>query len=142
MAGKPKIIRGMDSIVYVNGRVWAVVTGYEWTADYGEHEIVGIDVPRPQEIAPGQATVAGTLEVLRHRNTGAAEGQGLVPMETGAGELTRGRYFFLQIVDRMSDTVILQIPKAKLTSQSWSTKARGVTQGTINFKGIGFANEF
>ncbi len=139
MAGKPITIRGLDCILYINGRISSYVTGISWAASTGAKEVYGIDQMTPFEILMTQASIGGTLECLRTHDSAGAEGLGIVPVEA---ELSLARYFFLQLVDRQTDTVILQIPKAACASQQWAGKARGVLQGTIAFKGLAWENEY
>lgn len=142
MAGRPQVIRGLDLVVYVNGRIFSAASGLDWDDTDNSAPIYGIDVNRPQELAAGQTLISGTLECWRLRNTAGLEGAGIVPAETGNGELSRYRYVFLQVVDRETDTVVIQVPQAKVVRQNWSVKTRSIMQGSFSFIGIGWANEF
>ena len=139
MAGRPLVIRALDCVLYINGKIFGVATGINWNAATGTQSRYGIDQQTPQEILSTQAAINGTVQCLRHHNTAGVEGAGVVPVE---GELSRGRYFFLQLVDRQTDTVILQIPKAALVSQQWSVQSRGVMTGSFTFEGVSWSNEF
>jgi hypothetical protein len=139
MAGKPLVVRGLDCILYINGRVFGIATGIDWDASTGAQARYGIDQQTPFEILSTQASIRGTVECLRHHNTAGVEGAGIVPEEEA---LSRARYFFLQLVDRQTDTVILQVPKAALINQRWSVKARGVMTGSFTFEGLAWSNEY
>ncbi len=139
MAGRPQVIRGLDLVLYINGRAYGVATGISWEDTKGAQARYGIDQQRPFEILTTQTAVRGTIECLRKHDDAGVEGAGIVPEPN---ELSRARYFFLQLVDRLTDTVIFQIPKAALVSQSWRVQARGVLTGSFSFEGIEWSNEY
>ena len=142
MAGRPEIVRGLDLVVYINGRIFSAADGLGFRDVDNTTPTYGIDVNRPQELASGQTLISGTLECWRRRNTAGLEGDGINPSETGGGELSRYRYCFIQVVDRLTDTVVLQIPQAKIVEQEWNAKSRSVMHGSFSFIGIGWANEY
>lgn len=139
MAGHPQIIRGLDCILYINGKVFGVATGINWDADVGTQARYGIDFQKPQELVTTQTRIRGTVECIRKKNDAGVEGAGIIPVED---ELSSYRYFFLQLVERQTDTVVLQVPKACLVSQRWSVQARGVMTGSFTFEGIEWSNEY
>ena len=139
MAGKPLVIRALDCILYINGRIFGVATGISWNAPTGSQARYGIDRQTPFEILSTQSSISGTVECLRHHNTAGVEGAGIVPVED---QLSKARYFFLQLVDRQTDSVILQVPKAALQSQQWRVQARGVLTGSFTFEGLEWSNEY
>lgn len=139
MAGKPLIIRGLDCILYINGRIFGVATGINWEASTGAQKRHGIDRHTPFEVLPTQASIRGTVQCLRQHNTAGIEGAGVVPVED---ELSGSRYFSLQLVDRQTDTVVLQVLEAACVSQQWSVQARGVMTGSFAFEGLSWSNEY
>jgi hypothetical protein len=139
MAGKPQVIRALDLMLYINGRIFGVATGFSFEDSKGTQPRYGIDLQRPQELVTTQTVVRGTVECLRKHDDAGVEGAGIVPIPT---ELSLARYFFLQLVDRQTDSVIFQVPKAALISQQWRVQARGVMTGSFTFEGIEWSNEF
>lgn len=136
---RSKTLRGIDSIVFINGRPYSVCTELTWTVDYGLKANHGIDVVEPVEIQSTRVKVSGTVSCLKQHLDGGIEAMGVVPV---LSDLSRERYFYLQIVDRQNDSSYLEIPKAKCGSQQWRAVARGVVQGSFTFEGIGYVNDF
>lgn len=133
-----KSLRGADLRVFINGRIYPWAIAVRWSATTGSHAIGGIDQHTPFELAVGQTTIKGTMDVCRIRNTGGLEGSGIVPTEQN---MLLGKYFSLALVDRLSDTVILQIDEAFVTDQNWQTQPRGLLTGAFSFEGIAWTNE-
>lgn len=132
-------VRGNDLAVYINGNLFGIVSDLRWEQSYGRRAIHGIDSIFPFELASGTADVQGSMSIFRLHNTAGLEGQGIIPVDY---KLPRERYFSLQVVDRVSDTVILQINRCAVSQQSWSVASTNVLQGSFSFLGIGWANEF
>lgn len=133
-----KSLKGPDIKVYVNGRLYTVVTSVRWIASYGRNPIMAIDQSIPAELASGPCTVKGTLDIVRLRNSGGLQGAGLVPDDF---VILRERYFSLTIVDRLSDTVLLQVDEASVGEENWSVPSRGLISGSFTFEGIGWTND-
>lgn len=136
---RSKTLRGLDCIVYINGVPWAVTDTITYDINYGVEETFGIDVMEAQELASQRVSIRGSSHYFRQHNTAGVEGAGIVPV---LSEISRERYFYLQIVDRQTDTTYFEIPKCKLMTQSGSVRARGIAEGNLSFGGIGWANEF
>ncbi len=136
---RSKTLRGLDCILYINGRPWSVVDSVSWDVDYGVEETYGIDCIQPQEVATGRVRLNGDLHFFRQHNTAGVEGIGIIPVES---DLTRERYFYLQIVDRQTDTTYFEVPRCKLRRQQGSARAKGIVEGSLSFTGLGWANEF
>lgn len=134
-----KVQRSADAIVYINGKPFALATGFEWMISYGRRAIYGIDQHTPQELASGQSKIVVTVRCLRTRLSAGVEGAGIAPLEEN---LLSERYFFLQLVDRVTDTVILQVPNCSISTQRWSVPERGIISGSFECEGLAFANEF
>lgn len=139
MAGLPQVVRSLDCVLYINGRIFGVTTGIDWESSTGAQARFGIDQQTPFEILSTQATIKGTVKCLRQHNTAGVEGVGITPVED---QLSMSRYFFLQLVDRQTDTVILQVPKACMVDQRWSVSTRGIMTGSFTFEGLAWSNEY
>lgn len=136
---RSKTLRGIDSIVFINGRPYSVCTELSWSVDYGAKANYGIDLVEPSEIQSTRVKITGTVSCLKQHLDGGVEAMGVAPV---LSDISRERYFYLQIVDRRNDSSYLEIPKAKCTSQQWRVAARGVAQGSFSFEGIGYVNDF
>ncbi len=134
-----KAIRGADTIVYINGKPFALATAVDWTISYGRRAIYGIDKHTPQELASGQSRILVNIHCIRTEMSAGIEGAGAVPIEEN---LLSERYFFLQLVHRKTDTVFLQIPNASVNTQRWAVSEKGLLTGSFECEGLSFGNEF
>ncbi len=132
-------VLGNDLAIYINGNLFGVVSEIRWEQAYGRHAISGIDSVFPFELASGQAVLQGSMSIYRLHNTAGLEGKAIAPRDF---KLPRERYFSLQVVDNVTDTVILQCNRAAVSSQSWNAASQQILQGSFSFMGIGWANEF
>lgn len=136
---RSQTLRAIDSIVFINGRPYALCTELSWSVDYGSKENFGIDVQEAQEIQSTRVKVSATITCLKTHLDGGIEAMGVVPV---MAELSRERYFYLQVTDRQNDRSYLEIPKAKCSGQQWRVAAKGVVQGSFSISGIGYINDF
>lgn len=135
---EPKTLRGADVQLYINGRIFPICTGVRWRSDAGRHAIYGIDQRTPFELAPGQASVKGTVECLRQRQDGGLEGRGITAPE----RLTLlEKYVSMALVDRSTDTIVFVIDEAAVNGQNWNVNAKGQLAGSFDFEGIAWTNE-
>jgi hypothetical protein len=132
-------VRGNDLSVYINGTLFGVINEIRWEQSYGRHAIHGIDSVFPFELASGQAMLTGSMSLYRLHNSAGLEGAGVVPRDH---KLPRERYFSLQVVDNVTDTVVMQCDRAAVMNQSWNVASTQILQGSFSFMGIGWANEF
>lgn len=128
---------GGDVRVFINGRAYTPVTAIRWTASSSRHEINGIDQSIPFELVTGVCSVNGSLEILRIRDAGGIQGPGIAAPER---LILQERYFSLTVIDRISDTVLLQINEASVTDENWQA-GRGQVSGSVGFKGIAWQND-
>lgn len=135
---RPKVIRGGDLQVYINGKLFGITTSIHWQTDSGHRSIYGIDQYTPFEIAPGQATVKGAIDCYRLRLDGGLEGRGVLAPES---KVLLEKYGSLAVVDRSTDTVILAVSGVIVSGQSWSAGAKGILSGSFNFEGTDWIGE-
>lgn len=133
-----KTVSGASSKLFINGRVYPYATSIRWVASTGRKEIFGIDQSTPFELSPGNDTIQGTVEVVRIRSSGGLEGAGITASER---LVLQEKYFSLLLIDRTTDTVLLQIDDASLMEQSWNVINKSIMTGSFTFKGIGWSNE-
>jgi hypothetical protein len=131
------LVTGARLVMYLNGKRFASVSNFSPTEESPQREIHGIDTLEPIELVPGPLSCSGTMTIYRQVHDGGIEGGGMKP--TWDAE-TRGKYFSILIVDRITDTVIWESRKNSVVRQSWSFPAKGYVTGNISFKGITYGN--
>lgn len=136
--GIMKSVRGADVQIFVNGAPLNVAVAVRWQADPGRHAIYGIDQYTPFELAPGQAVIKGTLDIVRQHLDGGVEGRGVAAPER---LLLLEKYFSLAVIDRLTDSVLLVIDNASVEGQQWAVSAKGDLTGSFSFVGLGWSNE-
>ncbi len=114
------------------------MSSFDFRSDTPHKELHGIDSSDAFELAPTTNGCSGTLGVFRSLNDGGAEGAGLTPVNA---DLSRGKYFSLILIERLSESILFQARKCVLVSQSWNAPARGYLTGSLSFKSTDFTNE-
>lgn len=135
---QPRVLRGADLQVYINGNLFGTCTGLRWQSGKGNHAIHGIDQTEPFEIAPGQTYIRGSLESVRLRRDGGFEGRGIIaPQRLTLLE----KYFSLAVVDRSTDTVLMVVDLVSADNQNWQVAPKQELMGSFTFEGIGYTSE-
>ena len=127
------VLTGAQCKVYFGGKLYEGVQSINYTIDYGEEPIYGIDSQFPQEIANTRVSVQGSVNGLRIKLTGGLMGY---DMRTKISQILWGPYVSLRIKDRHSDQDIFFCPQVKITSENVQIAAKGVVKLNFNFKGI------
>ena len=127
------VIKGAECRLYVGGKLYAEVQTIQYTIDYGEEEIHGIDSQFAQEIAPTKLSVNGQVTGIRVKFTGGLQGYSL---RTKINEILHGPYVSLRIQDRQTEQDIFWLPQMKVTSETFTVSAKGVVNINFKFKGI------
>lgn len=127
------VLTGALIKLYVNNQLYKEVQSVDYTIDYGENEIYGIDSPFPQEIASTRAAVAGTVRGLRLRYSGGIQAYNL---KTLISDIVAAPYISIRIQDRSTGEDLLFIPNAKISKQNYSIAAKRVVSLTFDFKGL------
>jgi hypothetical protein len=125
-------------VVHINGVKFGKVTDFGFSSSTPSKEIYSIDSSLPHELATTTTRCTVTLGLLRLAKDGGAEGAGFC---VDSSEFSRGKYFGLALIDRVTDTVIFQAQHCRLTSQSWSAPARGRVTGTLEATCLEWSNE-
>lgn len=124
--------------VYINGRPYGAVSNFHWTSATPQKAINGIDSLEAQELISTSVSVSGTIGLYRITGSGGIEGIGVT---TQFDQMSREKYFVLQVIDLRSDQIIFQAKQCKVDSQDWGIPARGLITGNMNFKGLTWENE-
>ena len=127
------VLRGVDCRLYISGNEYPEVQSINFTVDYGEQEIYGIDSPYPQEIAVTRISVQGQVSGVSVKLKGGLQGHDI---RTTIDKILHHPYTSLRIKDRHSDKDIFWLPQMKVTNETFSVNAKGVATVTFNFKGI------
>lgn len=101
-------------------------------------EIRGIDTLEIVELAPVGASVRGSLQVYRFHRDGGIEAAGLAAT---FDSLTREKYASVMVIDRLTDTVLMQVDKFCVQHQNWAITPRSFVIGTVSFTGIDYNND-
>lgn len=119
--------------IYINSKVYNEAQSVEYSIDYGETEIYGVDSPFPQEIAPTRTMVSGSIRGIRIRNSGGLQSYNA---RSSINDILRSQYISIRIQDRSSGEDILFIPNAKIVRQSLQTNIKSVSVLSFQFKGL------
>lgn len=127
--------------VAINNVTIGFVTSFDYSIEYGKDDLRGIDVPFPQEIAPGSQTLRGTIQCVRLRSSGALENFGITANQapTTTGVVTDQqieKYISLAITERDTGRIVFRCDKATVTTQRWQLSSRGFVTGSFDFEGF------
>lgn len=126
------VLTGALIKVYINGNLYREAQSLQFSIDYGEYSIYGIDSPYPQEIAPGKNTVIGSISGLRMKMSGGLQSYGARPIWSDFGA---SPYISIRIQDRSTSEDILYIPSAKITNEKHSAPSKGTYKLSFDFVG-------
>lgn len=126
------VLTGPNIVLYINNTIYKEVQSVNFTVDYAENPIYGIDAPYPQEIALTRISVVGSVQGIRVKNSGGLQGKNLRPLFT---DVAASPYISLRIHDRSSGEDILFIPNAKVTRESHAIATK--TTYKLNFDFVG-----
>jgi hypothetical protein len=126
------ILAGPNILLYLNNKVYKVVQSVNFTVNYNEEGIYGIDCPFPQELASGRCMVTGSVKGLRIKYSGGLQASNLRPLFT---DLAASPYISLRINDRSTGEDILTILNAKVTNEQHSVAIKGVYRLSFDFVG-------
>jgi hypothetical protein len=137
--GRSFSIAGAHLKCYVNGKLLGYVMGvpsWQVRTDWGE--LREIDSVIARQLAPRMYAVMGTLQILRGRETGGPEGAGMVPQ---AEAMLRQKYLTIEIQDRVTQDIVYRAILCQVLQQDWQIQPKSLVVGSVNFRGITFANE-
>jgi hypothetical protein len=129
---------GSRTLVYVNGQLYGLCTGFNWSVRWGRKDIQGIDVPVTLEIGATSVEITGNMNVLKVVGDGGTQAYGLAPQVI---DIAREKYCTLLILDRAFQKVIFRSDNVQITSENWGVEAKGLMTGSVAFKAIIYQNE-
>lgn len=135
---RAKTVVSAGVILYLNGKAFGRVREFSFTSATPRKPIHGIDAMEPFELMPTTSMVNGSISLYRTVGDGGAEG---AAMTTQFDNIPREKYFTLQLIERLSDTVIFEARYCSVTRQSWSAPEKGLVIGTVEFEALDWTNE-
>lgn len=134
----PRLLTAARLIVSINGVMYGRCGGISWAPVAPKKAARGVDSPLVQEYMPTTIEITGQMTVYRMIGDGGLEGAGIQASQI---DISREKYITIQLVERQTDTTVLQINQATVQSQSWNAIAKGVVMGQFSFAGVIFTNE-
>lgn len=132
------ILTGANLVVYINRVPWGVVETFMFDPQTPSDEIRGIDSPEVQELAPTISGISGRATIWRQASDGGLEGAGLA---VHSQRLARGRYFSMQVIDRVTGQTYFSCVGARVNSQSWGAEVKRMIRGTFTWSALRWSNE-
>jgi len=126
-------LTGAHIRVYINGVIFSAAQGINYTLDNGGEELYGVDSIYPQEIIPKRSTVNGSINFLKLKQDGGLQAKGIRGL---AKDIMKHPYISIRIQDRQTGEDILLVPKAMVTSETFSAQIKSSVKLTLNFRGI------
>ena len=131
------LVASPHAVCYINSIPLARCCGLSYDIASPRKEARGIDVLQPTELIPTGLSFHGTIQIYKLPDDGGAEVVGLIPTWD---KVTKGKYFALQVLDRSTDGVLIQVDKCEVLNQSWSIVPKSFILGTITFSGFQYSN--
>tara|TARA_R100000951_G_scaffold111334_1_gene110248 strand:- start:5683 stop:6138 length:456 start_codon:yes stop_codon:yes gene_type:complete len=128
-----RTLSGAHIKLYVNGVVYNEVQSLNYTIDYGEEPIYGIDSVFPQEIKITRISISGTISGVRVKGSNGIQNYNLRPKITDS---FFAPYISIRITDRKSGEDIMFIPYAKVTNETLNVSAKSVVKANFSFTGL------
>jgi hypothetical protein len=135
---RPQLISGARILVVINGRLYGRCSGISWNPSAPKKPARAVDSPLVQEYMPTTVEVMGQMTVFRMIGDGGLEGAGIVAQQI---DTSREKYCTIQLIERETDSTVLQINQATVHNQSWNATPKGLLVGSFTFSGIIFTNE-
>jgi hypothetical protein len=127
-----RVLSGANIKLYINNKVYKEVQGVQFSVDYGESEIYGIDAGYPQEIASTKVVVRGTVNGIRLKLSGGLQASNMRPLFQ---DLAAAPYISIRITSRYDGEDILFIQNAKVTRESHTIATKSTYKVSFDFVG-------
>jgi hypothetical protein len=125
-------VSGAHIIIYINSIPYNQAQQLDYTIDYGEEPIYGIDSIFPQEIKTTRVSIQGSISGIRILNENL-QTNGIVP---SIRDRVFAPYVSLRVFDRRTGEDIMFVPFAKITNEKASVSAKGNMKVSFNFSGL------
>mgnify|MGYP000934397012 FL=1 len=135
---RPKRITAPRLLIYINSRLWGVVTSFTMRSATPRRKVKTIDVMHAQELMPTTYDVSFTMGIIRVGGDGGIQGAGLIARQQ---HLAREKYFSILVRDRLLDLPFFASEMNSVEDESWSVNAKGLLEGTVMCTGVVWTNE-
>lgn len=135
---RAKSVVSAGIVVYVNGTPYGRVKSFSWESASSRKSIYGLDALQPYELAPTITKIVGTMAIQRTVGDGGAEG---AAMTTNFENIPAEKYCTIQLVERVSDSLIFEAKFCSITRQSWEVPEKGMVTGRVEFEALDWNNE-
>ncbi len=125
-------LTGAQIRLYVNGHLYREAQKIDYTIDYGEKAIYGVDSSFAQEIHGTRCSVTGSVTGLRLKMSGGLQG---ISARSLILEAFGSPYISIMLKDRASGMQILDIEQAKVTNERVTIEAGSTVKLSFNFIG-------
>lgn len=137
---QPQVIAGWRVLVKVNNENFAAGSVLDYSIGTSAYEINTVDLVIPFELAPQRITVDMTLRVFRTpENDPAALG---ISPQGQSGNVqdyfTRSEYITVEVRDKITDQIVIALPKAWIVRRTGGGEAEGLFMETWNIRSIGY----
>lgn len=127
------VLTGAHIKLYINNKLYKEVQSIQFSIDYGEQEVYGIDSAYPQEIATTRIQVRGSVQGLRLKMSGGLQGKNMRPLFQ---EIAGNPYISIRIQDRQSGEDIMFVPQAKVLRESHSAAVKSTYKMNFEWAGM------
>lgn len=134
---QPRIMSGARAVIKINGKVTALCTNVTYNINMDWQEIKGIDELLPNDLAPSNYSVTGSMSLYRVPENS--------PIKNFIhSDMFRGivwPYTTIEIRDKRTDELLVLVKRCAITSRSESYTHGQPVITTMNFIGVGFRDE-
>jgi hypothetical protein len=124
--------------IYVNGSLMGWATGFQPRIQTPVRKAQGIDTLMTFELMPTGFSASGSLQIVRGRAQGGPEGLGMV---AAAKDMLKQKYLTIEVVDRITDSIVFKFTGCTITDQTWMISPKGVVTGALTFEAINYSND-
>ena len=132
-----KYLSGARCVLRINGKIIGFAFGISWKIDTSVTEIRTIDDYLPYELAPKHVSVEGSISAFRVPGSGP----GVQLIQTDLLSFLHQRYVEIEVRDSQTDNLIFLTKRALITSRGENIKSNALSEMTLSFKAIGWADK-
>ena len=132
-----KYLSGARCVLRLNGKIVGFAFGIAWNISTDVTEIRTIDDYMPYELAPKHISVSGSISGFRIPGSGPTQ----TLLQADALSFLHQRYIEIEVRDSQTDNLIFVTKRALITNRTENSRSGELTQMSLNFKAIGWADE-
>lgn len=142
---QPKVLSGQRVVMSINGVRYAFGNVMDYSIDSRVSEIGGVDCAMPVEITPDSLRVTMSLRIFRTIDNDPSTDGKIFQKSTKSpisdqDVFMAKKYITVEVRDRLTDKVMLFLPRAMVMSRNGSVDAEGLMTETWNIISIGFVS--